>query len=705
MKIVFFLILKMAKIFQNVFSILAFKPNSRALFFVFFLGLVNFFSAQSKENVPEFHFSESGHFRGTSNFENFNDKDIFSITIPNPSDFTVHTDDGMAIKATGGIDTTWVPNIWTDFKTDKANSILYDYSYAGYKSGDESIPDVALKASITDFGAIPNDTIDDTQALQDAVDYVNSIGGGAVDIPVGKFLLGAGATIKFVKIPENVVIRGNGNREDGSVFFITNLLCEESTCSSGQAAIITQNEKFVIYPSKTVTATAAKGTNILSLNNTSGLKAGDAGRIRMYNPNVDGTRTNELSLLLTSPLEPESEWYNFTKYAPFECAFEIEQVINSTTVKLKQPLMQEISVGWSPRFELLDFVEGVGIENLRIESAFSGGYSHHKNWEVDYGWTAIEFNNTRNSWIRNVVIDDLTQDINLSNSMNITVEDIIVEGEYGHHGIKANNSWFNLVRNCRVKTFRTHPVGVAGMAHGNVFTNIVIDHLNGMIDFHGGGFSSNNLFERMNNSHVDGAGAIQNMPHSGQFNTFWNIAGNASASGKPGFDFFSGFWNYPSIRKERSGGQFSYECYKLYPKSIMVGVYHPDINITVNKSASDRDDVWLYNEGFNKPNVSPSSLYEAQKQLRGAILGHTDKALLKEKTKSGIIYQMADKLYFKRDIENGLVAIHDISGKRVGHYAGRIYKDNTVPVRLKPGIYFISVIQNNESFVHKFIFK
>ncbi len=75
----------------------------------------------------------------------------------------------------------------------------------------------------------------------------------------------------------------------------------------------------------------------------------------------------------------------------------------------------------------------------------------------------------------------------------------------------------------------------------------------------------------------------------------------------------------------------------------MVGVYHPGYNLTVDRSGSDRIDDWLYNEGFNRPNVSPSSLYEAQKQLREEISGIKINELSK-RTHPDFVYQKDDKI-------------------------------------------------------------
>lgn len=70
---------------------------------------------------------------------------------------------------------------------DPQTSRLDDFTNVGYKGGDEPIPDWPVAHSVTDYGAIPNDGIDDSQAFIDAIaacpDY------HAVLVPKGQFTI------------------------------------------------------------------------------------------------------------------------------------------------------------------------------------------------------------------------------------------------------------------------------------------------------------------------------------------------------------------------------------------------------------------------------------------------------------------------------------------------------------------------------------
>jgi len=55
-------------------------------------------------------------------------------------------------------------------KWDPANSILRNFTQVGYKGGgNQTIPDWPVGVKVTDFGAVPDDGIDDSQAFMDAI--------------------------------------------------------------------------------------------------------------------------------------------------------------------------------------------------------------------------------------------------------------------------------------------------------------------------------------------------------------------------------------------------------------------------------------------------------------------------------------------------------------------------------------------------------
>lgn len=85
---------------------------------------------------------------------------------------------------------------------DPQNSELRDFSDVGYMSGDVPIPDWPVGVDVTDFGAIPNDGIDDSQAFIDAIAACPD--NQAVFVPKGTFRIKQ----KMEITRANVVLRG-----------------------------------------------------------------------------------------------------------------------------------------------------------------------------------------------------------------------------------------------------------------------------------------------------------------------------------------------------------------------------------------------------------------------------------------------------------------------------------------------------------------
>ena len=90
--------------------------------------------------------------------------------------------------------------IWKKFTgeiNDPKIPTLFDYSYAGYELGSEGIPKKFknLKVfNVKDFGAIPNDSISDQEAIQNAIHTAEKNNGGIVFFPKGEFLVNVNPT-------------------------------------------------------------------------------------------------------------------------------------------------------------------------------------------------------------------------------------------------------------------------------------------------------------------------------------------------------------------------------------------------------------------------------------------------------------------------------------------------------------------------------
>ncbi len=83
--------------------------------------------------------------------------------------------------------------LWKEFLAAKANKTEYllpDFSYAGYQHGEVPIPQVTGPIfKVSDYGAVPNDEQNDSEAIQKAVDAAGDAGGGVVLFEKGIYLI------------------------------------------------------------------------------------------------------------------------------------------------------------------------------------------------------------------------------------------------------------------------------------------------------------------------------------------------------------------------------------------------------------------------------------------------------------------------------------------------------------------------------------
>lgn len=521
------------------------------------------------------------------------------------------------------------PKILQDFIQNGSKSILPDFSYAGYGYGEKEIPNIKAPIfNVCDYGAIPNDGVDDTKSIQTAVDAAGKNNGGIVFFPAGTFHVNMDTNrLDIVRINySNIVMRGSGSDSNGTTIF------------SGSKTTQTKNpwlSPFVFHTGlnlfgtdrfysikeepayASLTSDLLKGDKILQLEKTEGLKSGDILLIAMSSTSDDG----DLMKDLMDPIEYDPFQTSYInagrdRKSSFQWSVEIDKVINDEKVLLKQPSRRDIKIKFKARVAIMPMLKNIGIENFRFDCAYQGGYSHHKTPEHDYGWGAICMHRVSHGWIQNININNYTQNTHLVNSRNVTVQNISMSGLNGHYGPKMYHSNDNLVQNILVKAKYTHGPGLEGACFGNVYRNIQLSHLS-PIDLHGIASTEfcppmYNLYENISNlTCLGGGGAPENIPHAGEYNTFWGL--NLRGFEEEGYQelFYSWIWKNP----KRFKNEFHIDCHKQYLRSIMVGIHNPEKKLSIEHKTEDRSDDWIYVEGLNKKMNLPS-LYETQLHLR-----------------------------------------------------------------------------------------
>ncbi|MNK25660.1 Pectate lyase superfamily protein [compost metagenome] len=553
------------------------------------------------------------------------------------------------------------PQIFKDFKKDKSKSKFTDFSYAGYHYGEKPLP-TALKnvVDVSKFGVHPNTQTDCTPAVQRIIDSLGKKGGGTLYFPKGRYLFNLDSTQKkFIQINySNIVIKGAGQGTDGTIFYLANDLLQFDrhpwlspfliqTALNLQGTdgfwgidypddtrpVMDKNakSKATFYPAEIlteVTGPAFRGNRILKVKSTKNVKAGDVILVGMYNTSNDGNLIKELIKPYTT-FEAYHKAPNDagTQKAPsFQWLVEVARIVNSNTIELRQPLRNDIKIEFKPVIAKADMLREIGVEDLRIESAWKGEYCHHgcpkstkfESAMMDYGWNAINLCRVAHSWVKNVTMVNFTNPVYLLDSRNVTLTGLKMEGFDGHSGIKVfSHASDNLIENSDFYCNYTHILSGEGNAIGNVFTNIkyhYFDKVPGDFDFHGfidGRFSppSYNLFDNISGFHqISGGGGVAKLPHTANNNTWWNIEGKGYKKSKE--VFVSWLWQSATYKHPQK------DHHKLYPGSILVGYYNPDIKLEIDGNTENVQNEWIYTEYFNKANVFPKSLYQEQLKMR-----------------------------------------------------------------------------------------
>lgn len=561
-----------------------------------------------------------------------------------------------------GISAQQKTRIYSDYLKNPNNSILTDFSYAGYHYGEKEIPSLPIKVNVKDKGILPNTGADLTVSIQNLIDEVGKSGGGVIYFPKGKYCVNMDTTrVQFLKIDyDNVVLRGESDAIDGTVIYNGSNLIQEKINpwispfvirfgykiqttekfwgvkpikpiirlqQSGSAADPGSDGSILEAPILTsITKNSKKGSKIIEVVSTKNIKAGDVIVIAMYNTTLDGNLIQDILSYsqqdITSDLVSARQ-AGTEQVASFQYLIEVESVSAPNIVILKQPLRRDIQLKYKPAIAAAPMIREVGIENMRFESAWKGIYLHHGGGKysprlskiMDYGWNAVNFCRVAHGWMRNVTIDNYTNPVYLQDCRNVTMENIKTSGHNGHCGIKIYvHACDNLIKNVHFEANYTHMLSGEGNAYGNVFSRIDYDFkdsLPGDFDFHG--FALNTfsppswtLFELVKGFYqINGGGADYNFPHTARFNVWWNIETHGV---KKPLELFN-HWVWTKAHKEM-------EHYRMYPGSIIVGYRSDNKPMVIDGTDNDRSNSMLYVEGLNKGPVYPLSLYDDQLKKR-----------------------------------------------------------------------------------------
>jgi hypothetical protein len=475
--------------------------------------------------------------------------------------------------------------IFTDYKNDK--NILPEFSYAGYHHGEDEIPNGKNYNifDVTAFGAIPNDSLSDKNAIQNAITAANKLGGGIVFFPKGRFLVNENGDkpTKIISKGSNIIFRGSGSGINGTELYMKNALPPADPSKMWTVPpLFTFTSSGNDLKIGTVTESAKVGSFIIKANNTEGLKKGDWIILKILD-NDEGLIKEELGENQVNPA-----WtYLVNKGIDVKIFYQIKKV-DKKTITLLAPVSYNIDSKY--KWEIYRFAnsEEIGVENIAFVGNWKEKFVHHRSWQDDSGFTMLHFARTTNSWIKDCRFTDCSVAAIVLQSANISVLNCKITGNGGHEAITSNGSTNVLIAKCKDESSQWHSFGSSHGAMNTViwkctyppttcFESHASQPRNTLLDGVQGGLMRNR-----------GGGAIENMPNHMQGLVMWNYVQTNEAS--KDFEFWP-------LKEE----------YWKIPKPIIVG--YTSSGTTFNLSQLG------YSESIGQQ-VEPISLYEAQLKLR-----------------------------------------------------------------------------------------
>ncbi|MEO0420944.1 MAG: glycosyl hydrolase family 28-related protein [Pseudomonadota bacterium] len=454
-------------------------------------------------------------------------------------------------------------------ETISASHYLPDFSYAGYRNGLDALPVASGRVFLVDdFGAKPDDEIDDTKAIQQAIAAATAaVGPVIVRFSPGRYRVSA--VLRITR--SNFVLQGAGSGPGGTVLSFPRPLnqVDQSDSLDELRKYLVKLDKRQVEPAKNLNdlfseyswsggfvwiqkpgvrtapyleeydpkihvlaqiASGTRGDRELQLASTAAsLEAGDIVQLQWINSAGPGAGIIK-SLYGDDHERAGSHHWTFPK-RPLVRQTSRVQAVDGRTLRLADPLLHDVGESIPAQVATWDGLEQVGVEDLHLEFPDSPFFGHH----MERGYNGIYFTTAFDSWARNIRITNADSGILSYASANVTYRDILSDGtRRAHYAVHMGNVHNVLAENVRVMnpvlhslTFNTQSTKCV-YKHAEVFTTPTLDQ-------HAGA-NHQNLYDdvtihkralRTDDGPVtpvfDGSGAPYWQPGHGGFNTAWNL--------------------------------------------------------------------------------------------------------------------------------------------------------------------------------------
>ncbi len=438
--------------------------------------------------------------------------------------------------------------------SERGGFFLPDYSYAGYRFGEEQIPvDFGQAFMVADYGARADDEIDDTAAVKAAMDAAYKVNGPVrIVFGPGKYIL----TEVFALDRSQTVIQGAGPGENGTqLHFPLPLDTIENNGKFDRDRVEYDRKKAEddslprLYQSPhswtgglfwigkggggsngraelTQFLVGARESEVIGVRYPNRLREGDWVEITWNTEEKDAIITE-----LYGDTDLEIGPAHFNSKNPVVTHRSKIASIDGNAVTLRSPMPHPASADVPAMISVWSPVEQVGIEDLAITFPDTPHLGHHR----ELGYNGIFMTNAVDSWVSNVTILNADAGILTHTSANSTYRDITTRGErLAHYSVHIGSSNGILAERVNAYNPVRHTFSFNTKSVRSVFKDSV-GWTTPMFDQHAGA-NNQNLYDsitmhieaernRDDEAYYDlwrGTGSSRWQPGSGRYNTSWN---------------------------------------------------------------------------------------------------------------------------------------------------------------------------------------
>jgi len=447
---------------------------------------------------------------------------------PNPT-FAPTVDPTSSSPTTSPTTYRWIPDAWRERETNR----IPDFSYSGYQLGDREPPSIGTKGdlqwerNVRDYGAVPDDDGDDTEAFRAAL-----ADGGRIFVPRGRYIIRHQLVIN-----KSGTVLGGPRGADPPVLYFPQPLAETNpveitkTAGGNPTSPYSWGGGFIEFKGGSRTVQSAR---VVVGGQTQPAGRSDILRLEAIPSRLQVGSTVSITLrgderFVSAAYAGDTGDISNVKI-PVWGSF-VRRILavdhERSTVTLGGALPIELSSNWGPYLNILEpTLQEAGLQNLQITFPRTNYRGHHT--EVGYNGIVVS---GANNWVRDVAIHNADSGIFCYGHAN-TLQNILLtssrqsssyNGVVGHHGITLGGR-NNVVNGFDFKATFFHDLTVSNFVNGNVFANgrgvdLAIDH-------HKRG-PFNNLFTSIDagrGSRLFYSGGGQRLgKYAGTANVYWSI--------------------------------------------------------------------------------------------------------------------------------------------------------------------------------------